>query len=305
MKVLITGGNGFLGSSIAKKLIRENHKVLICSSSCSNLKSEDSKFEFISAYISNIHDHIDQIKNFSPDAILLLGWDGANNYKDINNINQFFNNVPDHIKFLISVSKFEKKPRIIGAGSFAEYGDYSIPITEECFEKPTTLYGISKFSLKQYSKLFCEQNGMGWNWIRPCYVYGPNDVSTRLIPTLITKLLKNEKIHLDECDVVLDYLHIEDFTNFMCSLVTSKVDGVFNICSGNQYKLRDVINTLSKLTKSKSEIIFDKDLNRKNSNRFMCGVNSKIKELSNIKDLMTLEKGLLDTIKFHERQSNS
>lgn len=305
MKVFITGGNGFLGSNIVKKLINEKHEVLICSKNCNNLKSESGKFDLIPSYINTIHNHIDQIQNFSPDAILLLGWDGANNYKDINNISQFYNNVPDHIKFLTSIVNFEKKPKVIGAGSFAEYGNYSSQITEEFFEKPSTLYGISKFSLKQYSKLICDHNNINWSWIRPCYIYGPNDVSTRLVPTLITKLLKNEKIHLDECDVILDYLYIDDFTNFVYSLIVSDVGGVFNICSGEQYKLRDVIDTISKLTNSKSEIIFDKNLNRKNSNRFMCGDNSKIKKLSNIQNLITLEKGLLETIKFYEKQNNN
>ena len=37
--------------------------------------------------------------------------------------------------------------------------------------------------------MLCEQHNMEWVWIRPCYVYGPGDVKTRLIPTLINKFL--------------------------------------------------------------------------------------------------------------------
>ena len=304
MNVLITGGNGFLGSNITKKLIDTNHHILITSKHNNNIQFEHNKYKFIPSYIDTIHKHIDEIECFLPDVILLLGWNGANNYKDINSIDQFYKNLPDHIKFLTLISKFKHKPKIIGAGSFAEYGDYNTPITEEYFEKPNSLYGISKFTFKQYSELYCKQNDINWKWIRPCYTYGPNDVSTRLIPTLITKLLKNEMIHLNECSATLDYLYIDDFVNFVYSLISSDEHGVYNICSGNQYKLKDIINTLYRLTNSKSEIIFDKNLNRKDNSNFLCGDNTKIKKLSNIYKLIDIEDGLLRTIKFYERQNN-
>ena len=304
MNILVTGGNGFLGSNIVKKLVKENHNVLVVSKNNNNLDSVNGKYKFISSYMDTIHCHIDEIESFSPNVILLLGWHGANNYNDTNNLNQFYKNIPDHIKFLTSVCKFKTKPKIVGAGSFAEYGYYNEPIKEDFFEKPNSLYGISKFTFKQYSELYCKQNNINWEWIRPCFTYGPNDVSTRLIPTLINKFLKNEKAHLNECNVTIDYLYIDDFVNYVCNLISSEENGVFNICSGNQYKLKDIINKLYILTNSKSEIIFDENLNRKDSYNFLCGNNSKIKKVSNIYELIDIEDGLSKTIKFHERQNN-
>ncbi len=303
MNVLITGGNGFLGSNVVKKLIKENHNVLVISKNNNNIKSITDKCKFICCYIDEIEIHINDIESFSPDIVLLFGWHGANSYKDIHHIDQYHKNVPHYIKFIESINKFKTKPKIIGVGSFIEYGNYSIPITEEFFERPNSLYGLSKFTFKQYSEMLCKQNDINWGWIRPCYTYGPNDVSTRLIPNLINKLLKNEKIHLNECNTTLDYLYIDDFVNFVYSLILSNEHGVYNICSGNQYKLKDIINTLYRLTNSKSEIIFDKNLNRKDNSNFLCGDNTKIKKLSNIYKLLDIEEGLTRTIEFYERQN--
>jgi nucleoside-diphosphate-sugar epimerase len=287
MNILVTGGNGFLGSNITKKLIHKNHRVLIASKHNNNIQFEYNKYKFIPAYMDTIHEHIDEIKCFLPDVILLFGWNGANSYQDINSIDQFYKNLPDHIRFLTLISKFKHKPKIIGVGSFAEYGDYNTLITEEYFEKPSSLYGISKFAFKQYSEFYCKQNGINWKWIRPCYTYGPNDV-----------------IYLGECNAILDYLYIDDFVNFVDELISSDECGVYNICSGNQYKLKDVVNTLHRLTNSKSKVVFDKKLNRKGSSNFLCGDNAKIKSLTNIYKLIDIELGLFRTIEFYERQNN-
>ena len=298
MNVLVTGGNGFLGSSIVKKLVKENHNVLVVSKNNNNIKSVAYKCKFICSYIDELDVHINDIESFSPDVILLFGWNGANSYKDIHHIDQYHKNIPDHIKFIESINKFKNKPKIIGVGSIAEYGNYSIPITEEFFERPNSLYGLSKFTFKQYSEMFCKQNDMNWGWIRPCYIYGPNDVNTRLIPSLINKFLKNENVCLDECNTIIDYLYIDDFVNFVYNLVISNNNGVYNICSNNQYKLKNIINLIHQLTNSKSEVIFDKKLNRTTSNGFICGDNTKIKNISGVNNFTDINEGLIKTIKF-------
>ena len=298
MNVLVTGGNGFLGSSIVKKLVKENHNVLVVSKNNNNIKSVADKCKFICSYIDELDVHINDIESFSPDVILLFGWNGANSYKDIHHIDQYHKNIPDHIKFIELINTFKNKPKIIGVGSFAEYGNYSIPITEEFFERPNSLYGLSKFTFKQYSEMFCKQNDMNWGWIRPCYIYGPNDVNTRLIPSLINKFLKNENVYLDECNTIIDYLYIDDFVNFVYNLVISNNNGVYNICSNNQYKLKNIINLIHQLTNSKSEVIFDKKLNRTTSNGFICGDKTKIKNISGVNNFTDINEGLIKTIKF-------
>lgn len=100
MNIIVTGGNGYLGSNIIKKLIKENHNVLILSKNNNNIQSILNHCQFISSYADELEINIDKIKLFSPDVILLFGWNGGNNHKDVNDTNQYHKNIPYYIKFL-------------------------------------------------------------------------------------------------------------------------------------------------------------------------------------------------------------
>ena len=141
-----------------------------------------------------------------------------------------------------------KKPKFIGVGSFAEYGPQNNIITEDTVELPLNLYGLSKLTFKKYSEMICEQYDIKWIWLRPCYVYGPKDVSTRLIPTLINKFLTNQPVKLDKCDTIIDYIYIDDFIRFIYKLSMSDNIGVYNVCSGKEYELKSIISKLTVTT---------------------------------------------------------
>jgi hypothetical protein len=120
-------------------------------------------------------------------------------------------------------------------------------IDENTEELPISFYGTAKLVLKQYSEIFCLKNNIDWVWIRPCFVYGPKDVSTRLIPSLISKCLKNEDIILDECKTIIDIIHIKDFIELTYNLIINNNVGVYNISSGIVYPLKEIINNIYEL----------------------------------------------------------
>jgi len=296
MNVIITGGGGFLGSCIVKRLIEENHKVLVFSKNFQNIKDYIERCETINSYVDELYKHENKIKDFAPDIVMHFGWSGGNNNTDINESKQFFDNVPHSIMFLESLSKLNKKPKFIGVGSFAEYGDDPIVYLENYTEKPKNFYGLCKKMFKEYSEMFCKQNAMDWVWIRPCFIYGPNDVKTRLIPKVINKMVNHEKVHLDDCEVIIDYLYIDDFCDFLYKLLISKNTGLYNICSGKKYNLKQIIEKIKIMMNSQSKLIFDKTLNKKDKRTIICGDNLKIKLVTNKQKLVDLEEGLKLTI---------
>jgi nucleoside-diphosphate-sugar epimerase len=300
LKFLITGGNGFLGSSLAHKLVEENHDVLVFSKNHNNLDDILDKCIFISSYMDEILFHTEDIINFSPDIIIHFGWNGGNNYKNTNSLDQFHNNIPDNIRFLDFINKLPKKPKFVGVGSFAEYGQVTSLTDENTEELPINFYGTAKLVLKQYSEIFCLKNNIDWVWIRPCFVYGPKDVSTRLIPSLISKCLKNEDIILDECKTVIDIIHIKDFIELTYNLIINNNVGIYNISSGVVYPLKEIINNIYELTNSKSTIIFDPEKNRKLTQLYVSADNTKIKKVTGISPQYSLINGLKNTIKYYE-----
>lgn len=271
MNVLVTGGNGFLGSNISRKFLNQNHRVGILSNNTNNIKDILDKVEYMT-WSSDLHTHI---LHFNPDVLIHCAWVGGNNYLDTNSLSQFNDNIPMGMKLIESIKHLNKKVSFVGLGSFAEYGNFTAPAKESDQEKPINLYGLSKYTFKTCSKTFCEKNSIEWSWIRPCYVFGKGDVETRLIPKLIKKFILDEKIELDSCKSIVDYIHVDDFSDMVYELVSKKFTGVFNVCSGQAYPVRHIVDTMKKVLNSKSIVIYNEKLDR-NTPTYVCGDNSKI-----------------------------
>jgi nucleoside-diphosphate-sugar epimerase len=301
MNIIITGGNGFLGSNIVRKLISHKHQVLVLSKNSNNLTDILNKINYISTDLSNSHQLETQIDTFTPDVLIHCAWKGGNNYNDVNSLSQY-DNIEQGIGLIDMLSRLPKKTKFIGFGSFAEYGLLKTPALETDNEQPINHYGLSKYALKNCSKLLCDRHNIEWGWVRPCYVYGPNDVSTRLIPTVINKLLKNEKIELDNCDKTIDYIFVDDFVNFIYSLVIGNIDGVYNLCSGQQYKLKDIVLEIGSLMVKTNNIRFGEPSVRVLTSPIICGNNDKIKKQSSITQLNDLSIGLQKTINFYKQK---
>ena len=303
--ILITGGNGFLGFNLVKKLLTEGHNIYVFSKNSNNLNSVLKNIKFTSASNKDFILYKKDIEDFSPDMVFHFGWSGGNSHKDTNNISQFYDNVSPSIDLINIIGNLPKKPKFIGIGSFAEYGTQENLITEDTVELPSNLYGLSKLTFKKYSELLCDQYKLDWVWIRPCYVYGPGDVSTRLIPTIINKFLNNQVVELDRCDVIIDYIYIDDFINFIYNLVLTNNTGVYNICSGKGYELKYIISQLHSLSNSKSDIIFDNTILKSSTLKYICGDNNKIKTTTNIDCEINLKDGLIKTIKYYKNEKPS
>ena len=283
MRILITGGDGFIGSNIVNKLNLEGHnEIYKLSKDCKEIRNT--------------------VLIFQPDIIIHCGWYGGNNYIDTNNPNQFYKNINYSVELVESLKEIKKKTTFVGFGSFAEYGPKSDVTSEIDLENPIDLYGLSKYTFKQYSQLVCSQNNIDWLWIRPCYVYGPGDVETRLIPKIINKFIRDESIILDSCNKCLDYIYIDDFINMMYELIKQKCNGVFNICSGNQYNLRSIITLIEHITKSKSRIKYNRALNRDSKFSFICGDNSKIINAIGLEPSINIINGLIKTVNYYKSE---
>jgi GDP-4-dehydro-6-deoxy-D-mannose reductase len=205
------------------------------------------------------------------------------------------------INLLEIINSLNTKPTFVGIGSFAEYGNITKQVTEEDVESPTNFYGLSKLTVNKLSKIFCDRNNINWTWIRPCYVYGPNDVSTRIIPAVLNCLLNNKSVTLDSCDVTVDYLHIYDFCSAVYHITNKNLHGIYNVCSGKEYSLRNIIELLYTLTSQQNTPVFGSERYRTDSPTYVCGANNKLK-LSGWVHNYELQDGIIDTINFHKNQ---
>lgn len=300
MKILITGANGFLGSGLVRSAIQKNYDVMAISRDDNNIRHLLDRISFVKQtedYLS----YKTEILNFQPDAVIHFAWDGGNAYADVNSLKQFSVNIPMIVSLLSVFHNEKKKPFFIGLGSFSEYGNFTSSAHEYTKENPQTYYGLAKNQAKNITQMFCEKNDMDWCWVRPCYTYGENDVKTRVIPRVITSLLNNKTIELDDCSTIIDYLHVDDFSEGVLSLLEcgKKIpDGVFNICSGREYVLKNLIDLIvQKIPEANPSLIkFNIKNLRDGFSKYHCGSNSKIKDVTGWSPSINIDEGLDKTI---------
>ena len=274
MKVVVTGSTGFLGSNIITY--------------CSSAGIESAALTRTCIIHETIH-------NFKPDVVIHCAWAGGNSSIDANSIVQF-DNIQMSLNILESINRLDKKPKFVGVGSFAEYGKLYTKASENTIESPTTFYGLSKRMFKDISQMFCHQHNIPWLWIRPCYIYGPGDVSTRLIPKVINSIIYKNQISLNSCDTIIDYLYIDDFCSGVFELLNSDLQGVYNICSGQEYILKDIVNYIQKEMEDLDTI----NVNSHDTiSQYICGSNKKLLDETKWYPQVPLNVGIQNTIKYY------
>jgi UDP-glucose 4-epimerase len=287
MKILITGINGFLGRHVAQSLCLKHE---ICGVSRNDKKIDRLK-EKVLFLDNSVNDIENDITKFSPDTAIHFAWSGGNSYLDTNSNIQFYDNIPQSVKLMDLLRKIQIK-HFIGIGTVAEYENKNKVSLESDPEIPINLYGTCKTMMKLYSERVCKNSGIKWTWCRPYHVYGPEDVSTRLIPKTIEKCIAKQKLTLNSCDSVTDYLYIDDFVSAITKIVESHVEGIYNICSGQQYTIRKIVEFISEKTNNTSNITFDSSLDRIGFPKFICGSNEKLKAATGWTPIVDMNTGL-------------
>ncbi len=250
-RVVITGARGFIGQQALQYLDREDFEIHCVTRD----KGGESNHQDVIWHITdllNATESYDLFSSVRPSHLLHFAWyTEPDKYwtseRNLDWINASLLMLKHFIKF--------KGERVIFAGTCAEY-DLSYGFCSENVtpERPQTLYGVSKNSLRQVSESFCTQNDVSFSWGRIFFLYGPNEHPSRLVPSVITSLLKDEQAKVTHGRQIRDFLYSEDVASAMVALLDSDVAGTVNIGSGVPVSIRDVVNKISSKI-GKSELI--------------------------------------------------
>jgi UDP-glucose 4-epimerase len=251
MRLLVTGGTGFLGKPFVKRALKEGHEIVLIS----RQQVADKGVTAVKADLTD-KDSLNSAKSQvgSIDAIVHLG---ALVYKkpeeDVADQMALANVVGT--AYLLEV--FGKDAKVIVNGSTAEiYGlpEADRPIHEDMLPRPASNYGASKLAGEYFANVFAARNNVPVVNLRFSVMYGAPDPIARAIPNFIKKAVAGEPLEIYGGEELRDYLHVEDAVESIMCALKATASGTYNVGSGKGTSVKDAAEAIVDLAKSKSTL---------------------------------------------------
>ncbi len=255
MKIcLVTGGAGFIGANLIRKLLTSGyhiHVVIEKNSPLWRLTNILSQITIHEIDISNFEKINTLVKTIKPELIFHLASYGGMPQQDDQDSIYYVNF--DSTKNLVNVCKEVGFECFINTGSSSEYGMKSCPMKEDLILEPVSDYGVAKAAATQFCLKEAVSNKLPIYTVRPFSVYGDYEAPTRLIPTVLVNAIAEKPIQLSSPSYVRDFIYIEDMVDMYIAITKQlpRTHFVFNAGTGIQSSIQDVINTAQSMSDKK------------------------------------------------------
>jgi len=258
--IFITGGTGFIGSALVKKLVSQKlkiHLIIRPSSSIEKIKDCEKKCIFHSVDLIEKEKLSSIVKKINPDITFHLAAAGV--FYGLDSDQKIFDTNVWGAQSLMNSLEGTKCKKIINTGTCFEYdGKESSPYSEEVQQRPQNWYGISKMTANRVIAMYADRMMINSITLRPFNIYGIGEDETRLISSIIHACLTGKQLRLTSGDQVRDYLYLDDLIEAyeLCiKYVPKKINSEFNIGSGNAISLKKLGETIALLCNADSSLL--------------------------------------------------
>lgn len=261
MKILITGGTGFIGSHLVEELLKKEADVTVVDIDDSsqsyyfiNKLHKKSKFkkidindrDSITAFITS--GNFDFIYHLAAEAIVEKGY--SDPYKT------FQTNIMGTINILEAVRKVKSVKSIIVASSDKAYGKTDQKYTEDSPLKGDHPYDVSKSCTDLISQTYYKTYGLPVVITRFGNVYGEGDLHfNRIIPGICEAVIKNQTLKIrSDGTYIRDYLYFKDVAAgyiFLMDNIAKTRGNAYNFSSNDTYSVLELIKKAEKILKTK------------------------------------------------------
>ena len=305
MKIIVTGGAGFIGSHIVKVLLDSDYKVRVIDNLSRGFESlVDKRADFQIEDLKYQKKVEKLIKDY--DAVIHLG-----NYIIVpesvdNPVDYTENNVVNTVK-LLEAMKDARVSRIIFSSSATVYGDSDkLPLKESHpIANQTNQYGASKVAMEAFIGTYHRLYDFDVTILRYFNPYGPNEMhkpETHAIPNFIKSTLNKQPIPLYwKGEQVRDFIFVEDLAKAHTKVLQVPGLEVFNVGTESGTKVIDVINKIFKIVGYKVDI---QDLGPRPGDASATYASAKkIEKLVGWEAKVSLDEGLKKTIDFYKKSN--
>ena len=297
MKILITGGAGFIGSNLAKKLVDNGNKVVVLDSLLRGNKLEKDTFEKITFIKGDVRD-LETVKKAS------LGCDIIFHFAAVLGVDIVADNPVETMdvevigtRNVVMAAEVNNIKKIMYASTSGIYGHSAIgnALTEEVLVDPRTSYAMAKRYNEIYLASNHEEKGIDVISLRFFNVYGWNQDTRMVIPLFFEQARKNANITVfGNGRQTRDFTHIDDTVEACIRLIDVKGCHIINIANETEWCIEDVAYQIKSITKSDSKISYIEAQKKRYDYEVERRVGSleKLEELTSYKPETGLSEGL-------------
>ena len=235
-RVLVTGATGFVGRYVLEPLHERGYEI--------HMATRHPSTEFPAYVVSHQLDlldcstHLPLLELVRPSHLLHAAW-----YAEHGKYWEAVENVSWLKATLSLVEAFchAGGRRALGVGSCAEYDwQYGMLVENETPQRPLSLYGSAKVAAGHHAAVVAGAHGVEFAWARIFFPYGPGEPESRLIPHVITSLLRGEPARCTHGRQFRDFLYVADVGDALAAVLDSPACGAINIGSGLPVTIGDV-----------------------------------------------------------------
>lgn len=254
----VTGGSGYIGTHLTRKLLKENYKVVVFDIHFSDRFIN----EFDNSIIRTTGDLLSEdltysLKKYRPTHVFHLA--GLKNRT--NNPEEFRTSIDVNYKGTLnlfsSLAGQDWVEHVITIGTSEEYGSAQPPFSEETREMPNSAYGLSKLSATRLALLYYSQFGLPVTILRPSIAYGPGQGNEMFLPALINSLRNGLLFKMTKGEQLRDFIYVEDLVDaIILAGESEKAKGkILNVAYGKSEKLGDVARYIARELKKENNLL--------------------------------------------------
>jgi len=252
--ILITGGTGFVGANLVRRLVKEKNNLhLIIRKNYDKWRIKDISKNVNFHYVDlNNQKEVEKVVNkVNPKIIYHLAAYG--NYLEESRKN-LETDIFGTLNLLNACNEIGYDV-FINTGSSSEYGMKNRAMKESDLIEPNSYYAIAKATQSLLSQYLGRDKGLPIITLRLFSVYGPYEMNHRLIPTLIKNSLNGKDLKLASPKTARDFIFVEDVVDayIKASRMPKLAGHIFNIGTGKQSSLKEIVSIIINLTNSKAK----------------------------------------------------
>lgn len=301
MKILITGGAGFIGSAIVPKLKDDGHEVLIYD----NLSFGNREFVDVqddSFFLADIRD-IGKVKeiftSLNPDIIIHLAAIHFIPYCNENPFEAADVNIRGTMNVLEGCKGVRNLRKVIFASTAAVYPISDNDLNENHEVLPLDIYGITKLTGEHLCKKFYQETKIDTIVCRFFNAFGPNETNPHLIPEIEKQLRGGKRsIKLGNLTPKRDFIHTHDMAEAVSRLMNFQNPGydTFNLGRGIEYSVLEIVESFERQLGEKIRIDVDQSRVRKVERQHLLANVNKLKSLTGWEPAWTIDEGIKNLI---------